>query len=247
MNGVRWIDRLLQEKMPPPFIRLMHQAGVIAAEKELSLYLVGGIVRDLLLGYPPEYDYDLVVAGDAGIFAKLLQEQVGGRISLYPRYLTATIKLGVDLNLDLVTARRESYSKPGALPYVEASDIRDDLNRRDFSINALACSLLPSEWGMLYDYCQGYEDLQKKIIRIMQPGSFFDDPLRIIRAIRFEQRYKFVIESMTLSCLVEAVKADALALVDTQRLAREVKKIYLEPRPQEVTRRLHELGVDFRR
>lgn len=243
MSGRIWIQGLLQKKLPPSIINILEQAGTLAADKRFNLYLVGGMVRDLLLNYPPEYDYDLVVTGDAGHFATLLQTQVGGRLSLYPRYLTATIKLNADIKLDLVTARRESYSQPAALPCVEASDLKDDLYRRDFTINALACSLLPTECGLLYDYYYGYEDLQKKLIRAFHPNSFIDDPLRIIRAIRFEQRYTFTIESQTLSCLIEAVRAETLALVGAQRLAREVNNIYLEPQPTRVLDRLQDLGV----
>ena len=247
MSGRIWINGLLQEKLPPPIINILKQAGTLAAEKCFNLYLVGGMVRDLLLDYPPENDYDLVVTGDAGHFAALLQTQVGGRLSLYPRYLTATIKLNADTKLDLVTARRESYSKPAALPCVEASDLKDDLYRRDFTVNALASSLLPAECGLLYDYYHGYEDLQNKLIRIFHLNSFIDDPLRIIRAIRFEQRYAFAIESQTLSCLIEAVRAETLALVDAQRLARELKNIYLEPHPTRVLERLQDLGVAIER
>ena len=245
MSGRIWLQGLLQKKLPPPIINILEQAGTLAENKRLKLYLVGGIVRDLLLDCPLQYDYDLVVTGDAGHFAAQLQKQFGGRLSLYPRYLTATLKLDADTKLDLVTARRESYSKPAALPCVEASDLRDDLYRRDFSVNALASSLLPGEWGLLYDYYHGYDDLQKELIRVFHPNSFIDDPLRIIRAIRFEQRYAFAIESQTLSYLNEAIRAETLALVDQQRLAREVNNIYLEPHPNRVLERLQDLGVGF--
>ncbi len=247
MSGKIWLKSLLQVKLPPPIINILQQAGTVAAEKGLKIYLVGGMVRDLLLGHAPEYDYDLVVTGDAGRFAALLQTQVGGNLSLYPRYLTATLEIDTDTKLDLVTARRESYSKPAALPRVEPSDLKDDLYRRDFTVNALACSLMPAEWGLLYDYYHGYEDLQDKMIRVFHPSSFFDDPLRIIRAIRFEQRYTFAIESQTLSCLMEAVRSEIIAHVDAQRLAREVKYIYLEPHPTRVLERLQDLGVVIER
>jgi len=111
----------------------------------------------------------------------------------------------------------------------------------------LASSLLPGEWGLLYDYYHGYDDLQNKLIRVFHPNSFIDDPLRIIRAIRFEQRYAFTIEKQTLSYLIGAIRAKNLALVDQQRLAREVKNIYLEPQPKIVLERLQELGVGILR
>jgi tRNA nucleotidyltransferase (CCA-adding enzyme) len=243
MSGKVLIEDLLLQKLPLPIVDLLRLAGKEAAKKGLKLYLVGGMVRDLLLDYPPDYDYDLVVIGDAGHFAALLQEQVGGQLTLYPRYLTATLKIDNDLKLDLVTARRESYHQPAASPRVEASDLKADLYRRDFTVNALACSLLPAEWGLLFDYYHGYEDLQQKMIRAFHPNSFIDDPLRLIRAIRFEQRYTFTIESQTLLYLMEAIKAEILNLVDTKRLAREVKSIYLEPDPPRVLERLQELGV----
>jgi len=247
MSGRIWVQGLLQKKLSPLIIKLLQQAGILAANNCLQLYLVGGLVRDLLLDSSLQYDYDLVVTGDAGQFAALLQTQVGGRLTLYPRYLTATITLDADTKFDLVTARKEIYSKPAALPYVEASDLKDDLYRRDFSVNALASSLLPGEWGLLYDYYHGYDDLQNKLIRVFHPNSFIDDPLRIIRAIRFEQRYAFTIEKQTLSYLIGAIRAKNLALVDQQRLAREVKNIYLEPQPKIVLERLQELGVGILR
>jgi tRNA nucleotidyltransferase (CCA-adding enzyme) len=243
MSGKIWIESLLLEKLPRQVINILRLAGTTAAEKSSKLYLVGGMVRDLLLDYPPEYDYDLVVIGDAGQFAALLQTQVGGQLTLYPRYLTATLKIANNLKLDLVTARRESYRQPAALPRVEAAGLKDDLYRRDFTVNALACSLLPADWGLLYDYHHGYEDLQHKMIRVFHSNSFFDDPLRLIRAIRFEQRYRFTIESRTFLFLMEAVKSEALNLVDAERLSREVKNIYSEPDPTRVLERLQQLGV----
>jgi tRNA nucleotidyltransferase (CCA-adding enzyme) len=243
MSGKTWIEDLLLQKLPFPITDLLRLAGNEAAEKGLKLYLVGGIVRDLLLDYPPDYDYDLVVIGDAGHFAALLQEQVGGKLTLYPRYLTATLKIDNDLKLDLVTARSESYHQPAASPRVEASDLKADLYRRDFTVNALACSLLPAEWGLLFDYYHGYDDLQQKMIRAFHPNSFIDDPLRLIRAVRFEQRYDFTIESQTLLFLMEAVKLEVLNLVTAKRLAREIKSIYLEPDPPRVLERLQKLGM----
>ena len=216
---------------------------MMAAETGFQLYLVGGMIRDLLIDQTPEYDYDLVVVGDAGRFALLLQKRFGGRLTFYPRFLTATLKLDADAKIDLVTARRESYSKPAALPRVEASDLKDDLYRRDFTVNALACSLLPSESGLLYDYYHGYEDLQNSLIRVFHPNSFRDDPLRVIRAVRFEQRYAFTIEKKTFACMEEAIKAETLSLVSSERLAREVKNVYLEPDPIRVLARLQDLGV----
>ncbi len=243
MSEPTYLDDMLQNNLSPPVLKLMQQAGNMAAEQGFKLYLVGGIVRDLLLDYPLENDYDLVVTGDAGHFAVLLQEQIGGRLTLFPRFLTAAIKLDAGTRFDLSTARREFYPKPAALPRVEAASLKQDLCRRDFTINALACSLLPAEMGLLYDYYNGCYDLQQKLVRIFHPASFFDDPLRIIRAIRFEQRYSFKIEAMTLACLLKAANEETLALVDSQRLAREVRYIDREPYPAKVFMRLEELGV----
>jgi tRNA nucleotidyltransferase (CCA-adding enzyme) len=237
------IDSLLKKELPPRIFKILQQSGMMAAETGFQLYLVGGMIRDLLLGQATEYDYDLVVVGDAGRFALMLQKRFGGRLTFYPRYLTATLKLDDDTKLDLVTARRECYSKPAASPRVEASDLKDDLFRRDFTVNALACSLLPAESGLVYDYYQGYEDLQNRLIRVFHPNSFRDDPLRIIRAVRFEQRYAFTIEKKTFACMEEAIKAETLALVSSERLAREVKNVYREPNPIRVLERLRDLGV----
>lgn len=237
------IDSLLKKELPPRIFKILQQSGMMAAETGFQLYLVGGMIRDLLLDQAPEYDYDLVVVGDAGRFALLLQKRFGGRLTFYPRYLTAALKLDDGTKIDLVTARRERYSEPAASPRVEASDLKDDLYRRDFTVNALACSLLPAESGLLYDYYHGYDDLQNRLIRVFHPNSFRDDPLRIIRAVRFEQRYAFTIEKKTFDCIKGAIKAKTLALVSSERLAREVKNIYLEPYPIRVLERLRDLGV----
>ncbi len=238
------LDKMLGKMLSPEVNRILGEAGMLAAENNHALYLVGGTVRDLLLGYPLDQDFDLVIEGNACHFGALLQARIGGRLTVFNRYMTATLKLTNNIRLDLVTARRESYPRPAARPMVEASDLKDDLYRRDFTINAIACSLQPGKkTGLIYDYYHGINDLEQKMIRVFHPFSFMDDPLRIIRAARFEQRYEFSLEDRTKTYLKEAVAGKVISLVSRQRLQGEMKKIEQEPDPQKVLIRLEEYGL----
>lgn len=233
------------EFLPPGLYHLLELAGNLALVKKSELYLVGGTIRDLLLSYPLAKDIDLVVVGNACDLASLLQAEVGGKLTLYKRYCTATLMVAEGVKLDLATAREESYHQPASLPLVEPSGLQEDLFRRDFTINAIACSLLPASSGTVYDYFRGIDDLNLKLIRVLHPASFIDDPLRIIRAIRFEQRYKFKLEQQTEILLAEALDQKVLQKVDHKRLIRELNLIKTEPEPGNVKLRLEALGLVF--
>src|SRR5262249_60908715 len=187
-------ERLAQ--LPPATLSVLRAASETGADTEV--YLVGGLVRDLLLARPATVgDLDLIVEGDHGDLARRLAARLGGRVREHPTFLTATVELPGRRRLDIATARRERYLRPGALPEVAAGSIREDLWRRDFSVNALAVRLRPEAWGELLDPTGGGEDLRRKEIRILHPLSFVEDPTRILRAGRFATRLDFRLEPAT--------------------------------------------------
>ena len=159
----------------------------IAHDSEFQAYLVGGPVRDRLLGAPTA-DLDVTVVGDALAVAKRVAADIQGRLTVHQRFGTATVTAG-SLTIDLVTARRETYNSPGALPDVEPGGIADDLARRDFTINAMALPLLASI-GDPVDPHRGRADLEAGLIRVLHPESFRDDPTRILRAVRYAARFR---------------------------------------------------------
>lgn len=252
------IDRLLTEALPPALLALLKQAGSVASELGYPLYAVGGFVRDLLLG-EPNFDVDLVVEGDAIRLAQALASRSGGRVRSHRRFGTAKWILPESATisgngrerapggpvlpeaLDFVTARTEFYERPTALPTVERSSIKQDLHRRDFTINTLAVRLNPDRWGELLDFYGGRKDLEDGTIRVLHSLSFVEDPTRILRAVRFEQRFGFTIEPRT-----EELIADALDLLDrvtAERLRHEIELILAEAQPERALCRLENLGV----
>lgn len=211
-----------------------------ALNEALPVYLVGGTVRDVLLGASVK-DLDFVVEGDAPEVARQLAAVSGGKVVAHPRFGTATVSRG-RLRIDLVTARRETYLQPGALPQVTPGSIYDDLARRDFSINAMALPLSESRPRVL-DLHGGIEDAGSGVIRALHGGSFVDDPTRILRALRYEQRFGFSLEGETASRLKEAVDRGCLATVSGDRLRHELERILGEDRPAPALQRAVDLGV----
>ncbi len=234
---------LIKRELSVKSRKLLRQVGQLGERENLKVYLVGGIIRDLLLKYPPEQDLDFVVVGDAVAFAYKLQKKLGGVVRHFERFKTASLTLKEGFRLDLVTARKEYYLTPAALPKVESSGLKDDLFRRDFTINAMACSLSSDNFGKLYDFYNGRFDLDKKIIRVLNEQSFADDPLRILRAVRFEQRYDFMIEEKTMMLAREAIEKRFLDKVGRQRLHQELKLIYRELSPVRILKRFDQLEL----
>jgi len=238
LEGIN-LSSKIEKQLPAGLVDFMKMAGDAAYTQGQNLYLVGGVVRDLLLGRA-NFDLDLVVEGDAiGLARKLLQ---GARreITTHPRFNTAKIKWD-KWSVDLATARSETYAKPGALPRVKPGSISDDLFRRDFTINAMAVSLSPSRYGELIDLYGGRNDLENKLIRILHEKSFVDDATRIWRGLRYEQRLNFQLEPVTL----ELLKRD-IPMLDTisgDRIRHELEFILKEEKPEGILRRSGELGV----
>lgn len=200
----------------------------IADDSGFEAYLVGGPVRDLLLAAPTT-DLDVTVVGDAVTVAERLAADIDGRLTVHQRFGTATVTTG-SLTIDLVTARRETYNSPGALPDVEPGGIADDLARRDFTINAMAMPL-PASIGDLVDPHRGRADLEAGLVRVLHPGSFLDDPTRILRAVRYAARFGFIIEPETARLMVKALAARALSTLTGDRLRHELERILQEPNP----------------
>ena len=212
----------------------------IALNSGSEAYLVGGPVRDLLLGAPTA-DLDVTVVGDAVAVAKRLSADIQGRQTVHQRFGTATVTAG-SLTIDLVTARRETYNSPGALPDVEPGGIADDLARRDFTINAMAMPLTASI-GDLVDPHQGRADLQAGLIRVLHPGSFLDDPTRILRAVRYVARFGFTMEPETARLMAEALAGRALSTLTGDRLRHELERILQESNPAAPLRAADDFGV----
>ncbi len=240
------IADLLEQALPAPLLELLHEARDEANDMGYSLYVVGGFVRDLLLGHPT-LDLDLVVEGDAIALARRLAERYGGRVRSHRRFGTAKLILerrrvpDLPESLDFVTARTEFYAHPSALPQVERSSIKQDLYRRDFTINTMAICLDRARYGELLDFYGGERDLSEGLVRVLHSLSFVEDPTRILRAVRFEQRLGFRIEERTEELLRTAL--DLLDRVSGDRLRHELLLILREPAPEKAWSRLHDLGI----
>jgi tRNA nucleotidyltransferase (CCA-adding enzyme) len=258
----------LQQSLNPVQHALLRLVGEQASDLTYTVYVVGGFVRDLLINGRTldmsALDMDIVIEGDAIAFAQRMQSLYGGRIVPHKRFNTAKWLLGdqdrpvnaqkllTDLNaegtirdlpahLDFVTARTEFYTAPTVLPTVEDSSIKLDLQRRDFTINTLALCLNPNRWGELLDFFGGVNDLNQALIRVLHSLSFVDDPTRILRAVRYEQRFNFEIEPRTLELLQDAI--ELLDRVTPARIRHELERILDEERPEKAMARLQELGI----
>jgi tRNA nucleotidyltransferase (CCA-adding enzyme) len=216
-----------------------------ATQRGLPLYIVGGSVRDLVLGRPFN-DFDLTVEGDAIALARALASKHGGGVTAHLKFSTAKwflpphLKAGHD-TLDLVSARSETYKHPAALPTVKMGSIEDDLRRRDFTINAMAIRLDGDYYGELRDDLHGMEDLQKEIIRVIHPGSFIDDPTRMFRAVRYENRYGFKLAEETIALIPEA--RPFVEKLSPQRIRHELDLILDEANAVSMLARLDELDL----
>jgi len=232
----------IEQYLPQQLLTLVKSINGQAAERGERVYLVGGVVRDLLLGYP-NFDLDLVVEGDAVKLAQQVAETSRAKLLAHHRFGTAKLRCG-DFTLDLATARKEIYAKPGALPTITPGALNDDLIRRDFSINAMAVSLALNDYGELIDPYQGKNDLEHRLIRILNPKSFHDDATRILRAVRYEQRLGFGIEMQTAQLLKQGIPM--LDTISGDRIRHELQLIFKEKLPELAIKRLGELGVLLR-
>ncbi|MFH1632934.1 MAG: CBS domain-containing protein, partial [Chloroflexota bacterium] len=293
--GKRNLADKLETALPPARLALLTDIAEIAQQQRIALYIVGGFVRDLLLGYP-SLDFDLVVEGDAIALARAVSRKFGGRVTVHGRFGTAKWFLEptddgrrmtdgecegathfesashlrltgesasqrvsesatlpappsplpaprstLPETLDFITARTEFYTHPTALPTVERGSIKLDLHRRDFTINTLALRLDGRHYGELHDYWGGFDDLRQGLVRILHSISFVDDPTRMLRAVRYEQRYGFRIGKRTLELLLAA--RPLIDRISGDRIRHELDNIINEENAAQMLTRLHELGL----
>lgn len=236
---------LLKSSLGEERLRLLRLVAEEATQRSLPLYVVGGSVRDLVLGRPV-HDFDLTVEGDAIVLARALASKHGGSVTAHVKFGTAKWFLPKGLKsdhatLDLISARSETYDHPAALPTVVLGSIEDDLRRRDFTINAMAVRLDGSHFGELRDDLHGIEDLQKGIVRVLHPGSFIDDPTRMYRAVRYAGRYEFQIAKDTFALIPEA--RPLVEKLSPQRIRHELDLILDEPKAVSILKRLDELDL----
>ena len=206
-----------------------------------SVYLVGGAVRDLIVGQD-SVDLDLAVEGDGVSAARELARRLDGEAAVHERFGTATVRAG-ELAVDLATARRESYPRPGVLPEVQPASIEEDLARRDFTVNAMAVALSEPGRGELRDPLGGFADLAVARIRVLHDRSFIDDPTRVLRAVRYGARLGFGLEHDTERLLREAAAADALSTISGPRVRDELMDLLREPAAPVAVGRMRDLGV----
>lgn len=201
-----------------PQRRAIETINEVAAEKSLHPYLVGGPVRDLLLGRSV-IDIDVTLEEGSSTLARALAKRIEGRVRSFPQFLTYKVTATGYPEIDITTARKERYRVPGALPMVTAGRLADDLMRRDFSANALALDLVNET---LHDPANGERDIADRLIRVLHDRSFIDDPTRIFRAVRLAARLGFTIETQTMALLREAIAGGAFDTVSRERLWREL-------------------------
>jgi len=250
----------LEAALPPVRVKFLKAIADLASDQHIPIYIVGGFVRDLILNRP-SMDFDIVVEGDAIQLARSLEKKYGGRVASHSRFGTAKWQINevrshlaqvltgesvqdttsLPETLDLISARTEFYNYPTALPTVERGSIKLDLHRRDFTINTLALRLDGRHYGNLYDYWGGLNDLEKKLVRVLHSLSFVDDPTRMLRAVRFEQRFGFTIEARTMQLMGEA--HDLIKQVSGDRLRHELDLLMAEAHPEAGFKRLNDIGL----
>lgn len=222
------VKRLLAERLPPALAARVETAAAVSREHAVAVYLVGGLVRDLLLGRENR-DLDLVVEGDGIHFARLLAAEIGGRVREHHAFMTAVVVDPEGLHIDVASARSELYREPAALPEVETSALRQDLYRRDFTINTLAIRLGPDPVPELIDYFGGRRDLEERTLRVLHSLSFIDDPTRVLRAVRLEQRLGFEISTETLRLVQVALAEGVFERLSGARLRDELILLLDDP------------------
>lgn len=238
----RNIANQLRDRLPRNILDILVLAGRLGEESGFEVFAVGGFVRDILLRQP-NFDIDLVVEGEGIPFAQKLAAELNGRVKAHQKFKTAVIILPDGQRIDVATARLEYYEYPAALPVVELSSIKMDLYRRDFTINALAVHLNTNRFGLLEDFFGAQRDIKDKIIRALHSLSFVEDPTRILRAIRFEQRFDFRIGGQTERLIRNAVQMNFFQRLSGSRIFHELRLIFDEKNVLRCLRRMEEFNL----
>jgi tRNA nucleotidyltransferase (CCA-adding enzyme) len=224
---IRSVTGLVEKRLSVDIRKILHDLGSVGDELGLSVYAVGGFVRDLLLGIDNQ-DIDITVEGDGIFFAERFAGLHGGRVRSHRKFATAVLVLPDGCKIDVASTRLEFYESPGALPTVERASLRHDLYRRDFTINTLALCINTPRFGQLTDYFRGQQDIQEQVVRVLHNLSFVEDPTRVFRAIRFEQRLGFHIAPHTENLMRSAVRMHLLDTLGGERLFNELEQIMCE-------------------
>ena len=238
----RNVLKFMKERLSPRILDTLQVIGEKAYQLGCNAYVVGGFVRDLFL-YRTNEDLDIVIEGDGIAFAKKYAKFVNARIHSYEKFGTAVIIFPDGFKIDVASARMEYYKFPAALPTVEMSSIKLDLFRRDFTVNTLAIQLKPDKFGLLIDFFSAQKDIKEKSIRVLHNLSFVEDPTRVFRAIRFEQRFDFSIGKLTSGLIENAVKMNFFKRLSGRRVFAELRQILEEKNPIDAIKRLDEYGL----
>jgi tRNA nucleotidyltransferase (CCA-adding enzyme) len=238
----RNVVRFMKERLPADLIKRLQQIGEVADGIGCEAFVVGGFVRDLFL-YRQDEDLDIVIEGEGIAFARQYAKLVGARIHTHDKFGTAVIIFPDGFKIDVASARMEYCKFPAALPVVEMSSIKLDLYRRDFTINTLAIQLNPDKFGTLIDFFAARKDIKEKIIRILHNLSFVEDPTRVFRAIRFEQRFEFTIGKLTAGLISNAVAMDFFRGLSGKRVFTELRLIMEEKNSASAIMRLNDFDL----
>jgi tRNA nucleotidyltransferase (CCA-adding enzyme) len=236
------ISNVLTERLPRAITNILKDLGEIADELDINAYLVGGLVRDVILKRE-NLDVDIVVEGNGIHFAKAFADHAGAKVRSYPKFGTAVIIMPDGFKLDIATARIEHYESPAAPPEVMLSSLKRDLFRRDFTVNTLAVHLNKAHYGTLVDYFGGMRDIKERSLRVLHNLSFVEDPTRILRAIRFEQRFGFKIGKLTESLIQNAIDIRCFDNLSGQRFFSELKLMFMEEDPIRIIERMNEFKL----
>jgi tRNA nucleotidyltransferase (CCA-adding enzyme) len=223
---------------------LLRSLGRLAEKRGEKIYLVGGLVRDRLLGRDAFEDLDCVLEGNGIEFSQEFSASASdSELRQHAKFGTSQVTFSDGISIDIATARREVYCRPAALPAVEDSHLKQDLFRRDFSINAIAVALNPTHWGRLVDPWGGERDLREGLLRVLHSHSFYDDPTRMLRAVRFEQRLGFHLGPSSLHQIEQAVSERVLWRLSPERVRKEIQACCSELGAVSILWRLGELGI----
>ncbi|WP_319409515.1 CBS domain-containing protein [uncultured Desulfosarcina sp.] len=239
---LRMVNNFMRERLPKHMIETLIQLGETASQMNCSAYVVGGFVRDLFL-YRNNEDIDVVIEGNGIAFAKTFAQAFGARTHTHQKFGTAVIIFPDGFKIDVASARMEYYQFPASLPVVEMSSIKMDMFRRDFTINTLAIQLNPGKFGRLIDFFSGQKDIKDKVLRVLHNLSFVEDPTRVFRALRFEQRFGFSIGKLTSSLIDNAVKMEFFKRLAGKRVYTELKLILKEENPAPTILRLMDYNL----
>lgn len=241
-NGKRDMVSRMKRTLKPALFQALRDLGRIGDELEFRVYAVGGFVRDLLLG-SANLDIDVTVEGDGILLAETFAAANGCRVKSHRKFGTATVIFPDGTKIDVASTRLEYYASPGVLPTVERSSLKMDLSRRDFTINTFALALAPEDFGRLVDFFGAKRDLQAKSLRVLHNLSFVEDPTRVFRGIRFEQRLGFKMATHTENLIKNSIRMHFLDKLGGRRLFAELVHIFEEREPQHAVERMAELGV----